>query len=167
MLPLAHLGIGSAIAHPISGKRHSWWLLLGTILPDIIDKPLFFLMGVYAHFDHGGWVPGKRGFAHTLVFLMMMAATARFRNSQAWKAVTFGVATHLVLDIFSKAFTPNGLEGSLSVLFWPFLGFSFPVLSYGIHGILALAFEIVGLMLLTIYIVGGRKKLGWPTLLKR
>lgn len=156
MLPFAHLGIGTAIVRPFARKISPRWLLLGTVLPDLIDKPIFFLMGVYAHFDHGGWVPGKRGIAHTLLFLLLLASAARLRKSQALRSLAIGTSTHLLLDILSKAFGPQGLDGVFSVLFWPFLGFSFPTLSYGVHGLTAIALEGLGGALLLIYLMQHR-----------
>lgn len=69
MLPLSHLGIGSAFTRPLLRDLPFRWRLLGTMLRGLIDKLTFFLMGLYAQFDHGGWVPGKRGIAHTLLLL--------------------------------------------------------------------------------------------------
>ena len=50
----------------------------------------------------------------------------------------------------TKSIGPKSLEGVWAVLFWPLLGISFPTLSYGVHGKLALFFECFGGMLLTI-----------------
>lgn len=157
MLPLSHLGIGSAISQPLSRDLPLRWLLLGTMLPDLIDKPAFFLMGLYAHFDHGGWVPGKRGIAHTFVFLAALWITAKLRKSAALKAVAVGMATHLFLDAVSKATSLNGFTSASAVLLWPFLGFSFPTLSYGVHGWSAVALEAVGALLLAIRFVLNRR----------
>src|SRR5689334_11888507 len=65
MFPLAHLGIGSSLARPFASKLQFRWILLGTLLPDLIDKPFYFALGLLEHYQTGGWVPGKRGVAHT------------------------------------------------------------------------------------------------------
>lgn len=152
MLPLAHLGIGSLLGRPFLKKIQPKWLLVGTLLPDLIDKPVFFLMGVYAYFDHGGWVPGKRGFAHTLLFLAILAVVGGLRRSRVLIAISIGVCTHLILDLFSKLPGSHGMRESLSVFLWPLMGTDFPTLSYGMHGWVAIGFEFLGGVLLLFFL---------------
>ena len=65
--------------------------------------------------------------------------------------MTLGTTTHLILDVVSKMFgSHHTASGSLVVLFWPFLGWDFPTLSYGAHGILAIIFEGVGVVCLLV-----------------
>lgn len=149
MFPLAHLGIGSAVARLCPVKFRFRWILLGTLLPDLIDKPVFLLLSRYFH--ETGWEAGKRGFAHTLVFLVLLGVISRHRQSLAWWAVTAGTATHLVLDVISKSTEGRSTAvASLRVLFWPFAGWSFPTLSHGMHGIEIWIFEMTGLGLLAL-----------------
>jgi hypothetical protein len=151
MWPLAHLGIGSAMGRVGSPKLPFHWLLLGTLLPDLIDKPFYFGLGVYEHFSNGGWVPGKRGFAHTVFFLLLLTGIAVVRRSAPLIAVSVGTATHLVLDLVSKLFGPHHLASdSLAVLFWPLMGWGFPTLSNGLHGLWAVVLELIGLALLLV-----------------
>jgi hypothetical protein len=121
---LGHLGLGKKIAarpfdrfSPV-GRRA---FFLGALLPDLIDKPLF-----YVPF----WLTGKRGaeagllsgthlFAHTLLFLMTLSIAARLTRSERLRAVAIGVATHFVLDCV-------GLSMGLGTLLWPLLGWQFP-----------------------------------------
>lgn len=154
MLPLAHLGIGSALSRPLSKRLPFRWLLLGTMLPDLIDKPIFFLFGLVEHLRNGGWVPGKRGFAHTAIFLGILVLISLGKKSSKWSAITLGTASHLILDVFSKMFgTHHSASGALAVLLWPSFGWEFPMLSYGVHGTSAVFFEVVGLMLLALQLV--------------
>jgi LexA-binding, inner membrane-associated putative hydrolase len=149
MFPLAHLGIGSAITRLVSVKLPFRWVLVGTVLPDLIDKPIFFLLS--RCFPEAGWEAGKRGLAHTLVFLSLLAALSRARKSPALSAVTAGTATHLALDVISKSTEGSSTAlGSLRVLVWPFAGWSFPTLSRGMHGIEIWTFELIGLALLVL-----------------
>jgi hypothetical protein len=149
MYPLAHLGIGSLIARPVSTKLPFRWLLLGTLLPDLIDKPIYFALGLIEHFSTGGWVFGKRGFAHTALFLLLLVAVAVFKRSASWLACAIGTATHLLLDIVSKLFgAHHSASDSLIVLLWPFLGWGFPTMPYGLHGTWAVLFELIGATLL-------------------
>jgi membrane-bound metal-dependent hydrolase YbcI (DUF457 family) len=121
------------------------WILVGTVLPDLIDKPVFFLLS--RGFPAQGWESGKRGFAHTLVFLMVLAILARARKSPALWALTAGTATHLLLDVISKSTQGRATAlGSLRVLLWPFAGWSFPTLSHGMHGVEIGILELIGLM---------------------
>jgi LexA-binding, inner membrane-associated putative hydrolase len=147
MFPLAHLGIGSAVTRLLPVKLPFRWVLVGTVLPDLIDKPVFFCLS--RCFPEAGWEAGKRGFAHTLVFLLLLAAFSRARKSAALWAITAGTATHLVLDVISKSTEGSSTAlGSLRVLFWPIAGWSFPTLSHGMHGIEIWTFELIGLGLL-------------------
>jgi len=151
MFPAAHLGIGSVLGRLVSATLPFQWLLLGTLLPDLIDKPSFFALGLIEYFTTGGWVPGKRGIAHTLLFLVAVAAVAATRRSRSWAAVGVGDATHLLLDFISKAWgAHDAIQRNLCVLMWPACGFTFPTLAYGLHGRPMLWLEAVGLLLLII-----------------
>lgn len=151
MFPAAHLGIGSVLGRLVSPTLPFGWLLLGTVLPDLIDKPAFWAMGLMEYFTTGGWVPGKRGIAHTVLFLIALAAVAAARRSRPWAAVSVGDGTHLVLDAVSKAWgAHDAIQRNGCVLLWPSCGFSFPTLDYGLHGRALLWLEAVGLLLLVI-----------------
>lgn len=155
MFPAAHLGLGSVIGrlagHALPFSMPFGWLLLGTMLPDLMDKPCFWAMGVIEHFTTGGWVPGKRGVAHTLLFLAGLAAVAAARRSQRWAAVSVGDGTHLILDFISKAWgAHDAIQRNVCVLMWPACGFTFPTLAYGLHGRTLLWLEALGLLLLVI-----------------
>ena len=128
MLLFAHPGItlGAATLFADAVKRKpSWfaplsryldirWLLVGSLLPDIIDKPI----GQYIFkdtFDNG------RIFSHTLLFFIIISAIGVFlyiKQRRTWMlALASGVFTHLILDEMWQ--TP-------ATLFWPWLGFRFP-----------------------------------------
>jgi membrane-bound metal-dependent hydrolase YbcI (DUF457 family) len=88
-------------------------LLVGSLLPDIIDKPVgqvFFR----TTFSNG------RIFSHTLLFLIVLTGIGFFlfkRYRQVWMlTLAAGTFTHLVLD---RMWT------SPATLFWPLLGFTF------------------------------------------
>ena len=88
-------------------------LLIGSILPDIIDKPIGRFLFTDT-FDNG------RIFSHTLLFLVIVTAGGwlLFRIShKPWLLVlAYGIFTHLVLD---------GMWLYPHTLFWPLYGFSF------------------------------------------
>jgi membrane-bound metal-dependent hydrolase YbcI (DUF457 family) len=149
MFPLAHVGIGSALVRPIGRRVPALPLLVGTLLPDLIDKPTYLILGLIAHWQRGGWVPGKRGFAHTLLFLLLLIGIAAVRRSRPWAALALGSATHLLLDVVSKiSATRDFIGDNLTVLLWPLRGTHFPTMSYGIGIRLQLCGEALGLALL-------------------
>ena len=121
MFALGHLGIGKKIAllpyrRFSSGEKRAFFL--GALLPDLIDKPLFYVPL---------WLTGRRGdvlsgthlFAHTGLFLLMLVVAAVITRSLRVRAVAIGVATHFVLDCV-------GLSMGLGTLLWPALGWHFP-----------------------------------------
>lgn len=88
-------------------------LLVGALLPDIIDKPLgyFFFRETFSN---------GRIFGHTLLFLILITLAGLYlyrSRAQPWLLVlTFGTLTHLILDLMWQA--PK-------TIFWPLLGFAF------------------------------------------
>lgn len=146
MYPLGHIGIGSLIAEPFS-KKLSWRALaLGTLLPDLIDKPVYYgiawTMGT--HGVANGLISGTRTFGHTGLLILViwaMGQLPRFRRAGSWPvAIALGMATHLILDaVIDVSLRPlrtgldpevlEALEKSppfLNAVLFPFLGFEFP-----------------------------------------
>jgi inner membrane protein len=134
MMLLAHTGITLGAATMLAGavrlKKKSangistWFtslseyvdiriLLIGSLLPDIIDKPLgvFFFRDTFS---------SGRIFAHTLLFTVILAAAGFLlyhRRYRTWLLVlAFGTFIHLILD--QIWLTPK-------TMLWPFLGFTF------------------------------------------
>lgn len=88
-------------------------LLIGSLLPDIIDKPI----GLYFFretFSNG------RIFCHTLLFLILVTVAGLYfyrHHNKTWLlAFSFGILTHLILD--QMWYTPR-------TLLWPLLGLNF------------------------------------------
>jgi inner membrane protein len=83
-------------------------LLIGALLPDIIDKPIAYLF--FRETSNSG-----RIFSHTLLFLIVITLLGLFvyrRWSKLWLLVlAFGTMTHLILDQMWQ--TPR-------TLLWPF-----------------------------------------------
>ncbi len=142
MLALAHAGITLGTAAVLTaayrGRRHSqaaapnssppdkasWFtllgrrvdirlLLVGSLLPDIIDKPVGQVL--FRETFSGG-----RLFSHTLLFLILITLAGLYlyrRYGKNWLLVlAFGTFTHLILD---------GMWLSPRTLFWPVFGFGF------------------------------------------
>ncbi len=129
MLLFAHPGItlgAATIAADIINRKPSWfaslsryldirWLLVGSILPDIIDKTVGQVI-FRDTFNNG------RIFSHSLFFLIILTAIGYYllkRHRQSWLlAIAAGVFAHLILDEMWQ----------VPVTFlWPLFGFSFPV----------------------------------------
>lgn len=107
MLLFAHLGLTLAAARPVRGAAMGY-VLLGSMLPDIIDKPLGELI-------FGSPAMG-RTICHTMIFLMILSAAAYYRQDSRLSSLAGGVAAHLMLDF---------MWNSPRTLLWPLLG-AFP-----------------------------------------
>ena len=84
-------------------------VLLGSLLPDIIDKPVFLLIGGSASLS-------GRDYAHTLLFNLALFASGiiLFRYRKPWLLIiSFSSFMHLVFD---------QMWGSPVILLWPLLG---------------------------------------------
>ncbi len=107
-----------------NNKRTSWltslitridlrFVLLGSLLPDIIDKPVggFFFQDFFSN---------SRIFSHTLLFLIALTIASVFlyrKQGKTWlAAISFGTFVHLILD--SMWLEPK-------TLLWPLYGFAF------------------------------------------
>jgi membrane-bound metal-dependent hydrolase YbcI (DUF457 family) len=88
-------------------------LLIGSLLPDIIDKPIGQLL-------FRETISNGRIFCHTLLFLILVMVAALFfykRKGKTWLlALSFGTFMHLILD--QMWHTPR-------TLLWPLLGLNF------------------------------------------
>jgi hypothetical protein len=121
LFALGHLGIGKKIAwRPYRGfsrgARRAFFL--GALLPDLIDKPLFYVPFLMTG-RRGAFLSGTHLFAHTLLFLLVVIAAALITRSVLARALAIGVATHLILDFV-------GLSMDFGTLLWPLLGWRFP-----------------------------------------
>ncbi len=123
MFVLGHLGIGSRLLFKLRRKLPPKWLYLGCLLPDLIDKPLYYGL-------HGVWplITGTRSFGHAGLFLLtLLLAAAIARRPWAW-AIAAGVATHFALDIAGELVTGAEPDSSIWLaVFFPALGVRFPV----------------------------------------
>ncbi len=88
-------------------------LLIGSLLPDIIDKPLGHL--IFSHALSNG-----RIYAHTLLFSLVISGIGAYlysRSRKTWLVtLSFGSLVHLILD--QMWLNPH-------TLFWPVFGFAF------------------------------------------
>lgn len=131
MIFFGHLGIGKALASAFRKGLPTRWLLLGTVLPDLVDKPLYYglVLVTGKRAAELGMVSGTRTFGHTAIFVLMLGTFATLRRSRKLSALSLGIATHLLLDgltdyyfLISHGLTPG------SALLWPLN--SFPVMPH-------------------------------------
>ena len=95
-----HLGMGSKLAAPFARRLPYGWLLLGTLIPDLIDKPLYYGLHLMTGLsgDALGLISCTRTFGHSGLLLMLVLAIAMLKRSKILAAIGLGMATHLVLD---------------------------------------------------------------------
>lgn len=136
MFILGHLGIGRALAKPFSKGFATKWILIGTLFPDICDKPIFYSIRYFASQSHS-WAnraleffAGSRGITHTALFLIFLTLTSVLLKSRRLGGLCLGIATHLLLDQFSRIGSPFDHGGLPKDLLWPFLGYDFPRFPY-------------------------------------
>lgn len=150
-----HLGIGSQIARPL-GKKLPWGaILLGTLLPDLIDKPLYYGLKITGAGNE--LVSCTRAFGHTALLVLLVCGIAWIRHSRAFAGLALGMATHLALDGVQDALLgiPTHESSSYLAALYPFTGHfaGMPFHSLGEHlmtGGTPIVFvaEIVGAFLL-------------------
>jgi hypothetical protein len=132
MFVLGHLGVGSKLCGPWAAKLPRRWLLFGCILPDVIDKPLYYSLSLATgrRAAELGLISGTRTFGHTGLLLLTLTLVSVARRSTVLAAISFGMASHLLLDNLGDAFLPLASRETLYALFFPFLGVRFPVFPY-------------------------------------
>ncbi len=125
-------------------------LLIGSLLPDIIDKPV-------GQFLFRNTFSNGRIFSHTLLFLILITLGGLYlyySRKKKWLLVlSFGTCMHLVLD---------GMWLTPQTLLWPLYGFSFERLdlSYWGEGLfhnlltkpLVWISELVGILLISWFV---------------
>jgi hypothetical protein len=123
---LGHVGIGSRMLGPLRRLLPAGWIVFGCLLPDLIDKPLFYgLLWARGHAD--ALFTGTRTIGHTGLFLLALVAAAAATRSRAVWAVAAGVATHLLLDMGGELIAGADAESSIWLaIFFPRFGRRFP-----------------------------------------
>lgn len=100
------LGLAWIVAYRIRETVDFRLVLLGSIFPDLIDKPLGQILQLEA-----------RLWAHTLLFLAAILLLSRVPRMRWLGWIGFGVAVHLLVDLMWNQ--PN-------VALWPLYGWGFP-----------------------------------------
>jgi inner membrane protein len=87
------------------------FLVLGALLPDLIDLPLGTLVFADTVSSGQAWVHSL--LAPSLVTVAILLSTRRGRRRRAWMALAVGMFFHLLLD---------GMWTQTEVFLWPFFG---------------------------------------------
>lgn len=133
MFLLGHLGIGSWLAARKVRAEQVGFVLFGTLLPDLIDKPLYYAL-VFATGRRGaelGLVSGTRTFGHTLLLVVVLWTVLPRR---AGTPLGLGLLTHLALDelgdvvgLVAPMLGTRPRPGTITAILFPLLGARFPV----------------------------------------
>ena len=160
-----HLGIGSKLAAPFSRKLPIAVVLVGTLLPDLIDKPLYYgaVLITGRHGAEIGLISCTRTFGHTALFLFALALIAYARKSTLFAALTIGVATHMVLDGFQDYwfFRVQNMEGESSLILAALFPFYKPTFGAMPFSTLSAHLETVGRPITLGAEIIGLAILGW------
>ena len=99
-----------------------WPLYLGCLLPDLIDKPLFYIWGPTS------LLAGTRTFGHTGLFLLAWLLLALVLKKPWSIAIAAGLVTHFALDIAGELVAGAEPDSSIWLaIFFPAYGVRFPV----------------------------------------
>ena len=149
MFVLGHVGIGTRLIPGLRQRLPTRWLIAGCLLPDLIDKPLFYgLLWARGHADP--LIAGSRSIGHSGLFLAALLVLALSSHSPAARALCAGVATHLILDIGGELVSGGAPESSIWLaIFFPLLGWRFPKAYFG--GLM----EHLRLSAESVYVIGG------------
>ena len=94
------------------------WLVVGAVLPDLIDKPLGWF--VVTEYETARLWAHSLLFAVVVLFGVVLATRRGSERRDRFLPLAIGVFIHLVLDIPLESET----------LWWPFLGAEFPAFEY-------------------------------------
>lgn len=117
MFVFGHLGIGAGLVHL---ARRDWSLagvLVGTLLPDLIDKPLFYALVRTSALPSAACslLAGTRTIGHTLALTLLLSAVGAWRSWPALHATAASMASHIGLDVVSDALTAKFAHVPFSV----------------------------------------------------
>jgi hypothetical protein len=136
---LGHVGIGVALAAPRlpPDARTVRFLVLGTLLPDLVDKPLYYALSLLTGRAGAdlGLISSTRSFGHTLLFCLLLYLVLPRRFALPLAA---GMITHLFLDEMGDLFAvvwprpgpPRQGPATAAAILFPLLGPHFPVLPF-------------------------------------
>ncbi len=128
MLVFGHIGLTLGVARALSREIDARWVAVASLLPDLIDKPLRYMLA--PAFTEGN----TRTVGHSLTVLLVCMVLLAFplrRIIRGARVVALVLPVHLLLD---GMWVPD-LRVSL---LWPWAGSAFPPLhEVGVQGLVA------------------------------
>ena len=118
MFIFGHLGFGRRLVSRWHHRLPWLALVVGILLPDIIDKPLYY-SGMSSFFSC------TRTVGHTALLALAVCATAWLRQAPALLAVGTGMVTHIVIDIAFELLTDRRFGAAWIAATWPLHGSAF------------------------------------------
>jgi hypothetical protein len=115
MFVLGHLGFGSVLARPWRATVSRWPLLAGMLVPDLIDKPLYYarLSDVFSC---------TRTVGHTALLVAAVLIVGVMTKRGAILAIGIGMATHILLDCAMDLALRSPDSSAIHAALFPFLG---------------------------------------------
>jgi LexA-binding, inner membrane-associated putative hydrolase len=124
---LGHVGIGTRLLFGLRRRMPPRWLIAGCLLPDLIDKPLFYVL-LWTRGTVDPLITGSRSIGHSGLFLLALIVLALISRRAEARALAAGVVTHLVLDIGGELLTGARPDSSIWIaILFPAYGWRFPV----------------------------------------
>lgn len=142
MLPLAHLGLGTAIGRVVVSDRVISYLTLGIFLPDLIDKPIIYLTtGMFSN-------PAvTKSIGHSLPLIFLFYLCAFVFGSKPAVAIAVGMTTHIGMDALGPVFESMYAGfGSATQDVWFSSGISYHEVTDHKHTEATFFFEFIGLI---------------------
>jgi hypothetical protein len=129
MYLFGHLGIGLKLVEPWNKGLSRRYILLGAILPDLIDKPLYYGLSLITGRSGAalGLFGGTRTVGHAAILTVAIAGLASVRRSRLLAALSLGMASHLLLDGVGDLIILGRDQLSMGWLLWPFPGWQNPI----------------------------------------
>lgn len=189
MFVFGHLGIGTWVGQRLwlrADFRTVRWLMAGTLLPDVIDKPLYYglVLATGRRAADLGLISGTRTVGHTAALALVLWGLLRLGGAGGLgRALCLGLFSHWVIDLVGDpvgtalgrlglATAPIGPPGppTLAAVLFPLLGPHFPIAqsrSMAEHVSLitnawTVGGEALGLVLLALLWRQGRLHRSWP-----
>ncbi len=161
MLIFGHVGIGAQLARPFAGRaghfqlREFLWVAAGTLLPDLLDKGLFYANRSFQFAPD--LITCGRTFGHTALVLLLLGFTAWAARFRPLSLLVLGMATHLLLDNLSDRLLNVAESSAHLALVFPLEGWRFGTYPFesamehlaSLMNPVTLGFEALGAFLLT------------------
>jgi hypothetical protein len=123
MFVLGHIGVGRALLLRWRDRFHWVPLGFGMLLPDLIDKPLY-----YSHLSP--FFSCTRTVGHTGLLLAFVCVAAATRRSAVLWAIGVGMATHVGLDNVLEQLGGHADGSAWIALTWPLHGWPFYTVTF-------------------------------------